>query len=287
MEQRSEAWFEARRGRVTASNVGAILGHSPHRSRKDVMRGMVREYHGADREFQGNVATDWGTQNEAGAIIDYKLKTMHDVKAIGFVEREDWAGASPDGLVGKDGGIEIKCPFGIRTAHCPVPFKTLAEQPHYYDQVQFTLWVTQRQWWHFFQWTINETKLEIAKVDQDWVDSNIPRLRQFHAEFLSEIDNPEHLEPRHPVIDTPEAKSLIADWEKVNANIEALLERKRNLIDSLVSLAGDRNALIAGRKLTLVEREGAIAWARVAKDHCGDVDFEPYRGKASRFWRLS
>lgn len=47
MEQRSEEWFEARKNRITASAVGAILGNAPYATRDDVMRRMVREYHGA------------------------------------------------------------------------------------------------------------------------------------------------------------------------------------------------------------------------------------------------
>lgn len=205
MKQRSAEWFEARKNRITASNVGAILGRNPYRTRADVMRDMVREYHGAEREFTGNAATEWGTHNEDGALIDYKLKTTHEVETVGFITREDWAGASPDGLVGDKGGVEIKCPYSLRISPCPVPFKPLADQPHYYDQVQFTLWVTGREWWHFFQWAINETKLEVAHVDKDWQNENLPRLRQFYAEYLEERDNPEHLQPRRAVLDTEEA----------------------------------------------------------------------------------
>lgn len=287
MEQRSPEWFEARKNRITASNVGAILGNNPYRTRHDAMRDMVREYHGAPREFTGNAATEWGTHNEDGALFDYKMKTTHEVEQVGFITREDWAGASPDGLVGNKGGVEIKCPYGIRIAPCPVPFKPLADQPHYYDQVQFTLWVTQREWWHFFQWTINETKLETVEVDTDWQNENLPRLRQFYAEYLTERDNQEHLAPRRPSLDTPEAHRMVAEWDALTEQLAALTERKKDLLDSMVSLAGGKDTLFAGRKLTCVEREGAVSYARAVKDLMPDADLSPYRGKASRFWRLS
>lgn len=287
MRQRSPEWFEARKNRITASNVGAILGNNPYRTRHDAMRDMVREYHGAPREFTGNAATEWGTHNEDGALFDYKMKTTHEVEQVGLITREDWAGASPDGLVGDKGGVEIKCPYGIRNAPCPVPFKSLADQPHYYDQVQFTLWVTQREWWHFFQWTINETKLETVEVDADWQNENLPRLRQFYAEYLTERDNQEHLAPRRPSLDTPEAHGMVAEWDALTEQLAALTERKKDLLDSMVSLAGGKDTLFAGRKLTCVEREGAVSYARAVKDLLPDADLSPYRGKASRFWRLS
>lgn len=288
MEQRSDEWFDARRTRVTASSVGAILGLNPWMTRHDVMRNMVRSAKHAPQEFTGNAATEWGNYNEAGALIDYKFKTGLDVEQVGFIPYEDWAGCSPDGLVGPNAGLEIKCPYSLRTSHCPVPFKTLAEQPHYEAQVQFSMFVTGREAWHFFQWTPNETRLETVEFDPAWVDRNVPILRQFHAEFLWELENnaAEHLAPRRAVIDTQEAHSLVEDYDKVNAELAALTERKRDLLDSMVSLAGGKDALFAGRKLTQVEREGAVAYARMVKELLPDADVEPYRGKAARYWRL-
>ena len=64
-EQRSPAWFEKRKGRVTGSIVGAILGLSPYMTRADAMRSMVRAAIGAPSEFTGNVATEYGTMHES------------------------------------------------------------------------------------------------------------------------------------------------------------------------------------------------------------------------------
>jgi len=288
MQQRSPEWFEARKGRVTASLVGAILGLSPYMNRQDAMRVMVREALGAEREFVGNIATEYGTNNEAGALIDYRIETTHEVQEIGFVPLGDWAGVSPDGLVGKDGGVEIKCPFGLRNADKPVPFKSLADQPHYEAQVQFTLYVTGRRWWHFFQWALNGTKLEVVYPDLDWQAQHIPALRQFHAEFLHEVEHnaAEHLAPRRVEIDTPEAHKMAAEWDELREQIANAQERQRDLLDSIVTMAGGKDALFAGRKLTCVERSGAVQWAKVAAKYCPDADTAPFTGKASRFWRL-
>lgn len=289
MKQRSEEWFAARTGLVTASIVGAILGNSPYMTRADAMRRLVRDAIGADPEFTGNVATEYGTANEAGAIIDYRLETTQEVAEGGFVTREDWAGASPDGLIGKTGGIEVKCPYSLRGAPRPVPFKSLDEQPHYYDQVQFTLWVTQREWWHFFQWAPNGTRLEVVKPDEEWQDACLPVLRQFHAELLHEIEHnaDEHLAPKRVEIDTPEAARMMVEWDELAEQFERLAERKRDLQDAIVSLAGGKNALIAGRKVTQIEREGAVSYARVVKEHCPKVDLAAYRGKPSLYWKIT
>ena len=67
MEQRSPEWFAARAGRVTGSQVGGLLGLSPHVSEGDAFRALVRSVHGLDSEFKGNVATEYGSFHEDGA----------------------------------------------------------------------------------------------------------------------------------------------------------------------------------------------------------------------------
>jgi putative phage-type endonuclease len=284
MEQRSLAWFEARKGRITASSVGAILGHAPYATRDDVMRRMVREYHGAPEEFEGNIATEYGTRNEAGALTEYIMETGNEVEQIGFVTLEHWAGCSPDGLIGEDGGLEIKCPFGLRKDEAPA-FKTLKEQPHYYDQIQFSLWVTGRKWWDFYQWSPNGTMLERVEVDELWQGFSLPHLRQFHAEYVDERKTPDvHLEPKRPIIDTPEARRIMAEYEQICEALDRAEERKKELLSNMAVIAMDRNVVFAGRNLTKIEKAGAIAYAKAVKALLPDADLEPYRGKPSSYW---
>lgn len=284
MEQRTKEWFEARAGRITASSVGAILGHAPYATRDDVMRRMVREYHGAPSEFEGNIATDYGTRNEAGALTEYVMETGNNVEQIGFVNYEHWAGCSPDGLIGEDGGLEIKCPFGLRKDVVPA-FKPLKEQPHYYDQIQFSLWVTYKLTWDFYQWSPRGTKLETVGVDHDWQSYSLPRLRQFYAEYLVERENPAiHLEPKRPIIDTPEAHRIMAEYDQICEALDRAEERKKELLADMVKIAGEKNVVFAGRKLTKTEKAGAIAYAKAVKALLPDADLEPYRGKPSSYW---
>jgi putative phage-type endonuclease len=288
MEQRTPEWHKARKGRITASVVGAILGNSPFMDRNDAMRAMVRDALGLEREFTGNVATEYGNANEQTALFEYRLITLHDVDKSGFVPLDDWAGCSPDGLIGLNGGLEIKCPYGLRDADAPVAFKPLADQPHYHDQVQFSMAVTGREWWHFFQWAKNGNKLETVKACKDWQADNMPKLRQFHAELLHEIaeNADEYRQPKRITVDTPEAHKMVAEWDEIAEQLDLLAERKKDLLDSMVSMAGERDAFFAGRKLTMTERAGSVAYARVVKEHLPDLSLDKYRGKPSRFWGL-
>lgn len=286
MEQRSPEWFEARKKRVTGSIVGAILGCAPYMTRNDAMRLMVREALGAEREFKGNVATEYGTYNEEGALLEFQMESGLSVKPAPFVQFEDWLGASPDGYASDGGLVEIKCPFGLRESTSNALFKTAEEQPHYFAQMQIQMHVTGAPHCHFYQWARRSSRAETVHYDTSWINQNIPILRQFYAEFLHELKNnaEEYLAPKRVEIDTPAAHKMAAEWEELNEQLERVAERKKDLLAEMVELAGNKNAIIAGKKLTLTKRDGAISYGRAIKALCPGADLEPYRGKASEYW---
>ena len=282
MEQRSPEWHEARKGRITASMVGAILGLSPNLSRAGAMRRMVRDAHGAEPEFTGNIATEYGEFNEDGAVAEYEMETGDRIQKVGFIPHEDWAGCSPDGLINDDGGLEAKCPFGKRKEG---DLKPLEDQPHYYAQVQFSLWVTGRKYWHFYQWTPRQTKLEVVLPDQAWRDENLPKLRQFYAEFLAEDPAP-HLEAKRVEVDTLEAARIVAEYDQLAEAIENAEARKKESLAEMVRLSGDRDAVFAGRNLTKISKAGSVSYAKAIAELLPGADLEKWRGKPSSYWVL-
>lgn len=286
IEQNTPEWYQARKGRVTASMVGAILGVAPYMTRDDAMRRMVRDYHGAPAEFEGNTATAWGTQNEDGARFEFTLETGFTVEKCGFFTFEDWAGASPDGLIGEHSLIEIKCPFGLKYKEKP-QFKTAEEQPHYYAQMQFQMMVTGRSMTHFFQWAPKGTSLEMVIFNKSWIDENLPKLKAFYEDYLNEIKNPEHLEPKRKIVENNQSRLLLQEYDELSTAIELGEARKKEIIAELEKLSDGRDSLIWGRKFTKVEKAGSISYAKVVKDHLKDVDLEPYRGKNSFYWKLT
>lgn len=277
-----------RNKRITASMVGAILGNSPWMTRDDAMRSLVRDALGAEREFEGNVATEYGNNNEAGSIMEFQMETGLTVTPAKFQTRDDWAGASPDGWVSDGGGLECKCPYGLRKGG---EFKSLEDQPQYYDQVQFSLWVTEKPHWWFSQWKPDDTWNTKWLPDIDWQNQNLPILRQFHAEFLDTIADPElaaeHLAPKRVTIDTPEAAKMIREYDELSEQIELATERKKDLLKDIAALGKGKNALVAGRKVTKVSREGAIKYAAIVKEKLPDLDTSPWRGKPSSFWKVT
>jgi len=292
VEQRSAEWFAARRGRLTASDCGAVLGLDPNRTREDVMRAMVREWHGAEREFQGNIATQWGVANEVNAIAAFELETGLSVQPCGFYTYEDWLGASPDGLVLNPDktikcGIEVKCPFGKRTITNPNEFKTIEEQPHYYAQMQIQMVCTNLSTWAFQQWSIKTSRPMLIVKDDLWMRENLPILKAFHDEYLIEREKPEkYLEPKRKIIDTPQARKMVQEYDDLTDAIEAATNRRKDLLAEMATIAKNTNAEFAGRNLTLVKREGGIKYAEAVKHLAPSANLEPWRGKPSEYWVL-
>lgn len=291
MEQRSPEWFEARRGRIDASIVGAILGHAPYMTRADALRSMVRATLGAESEFTGNVATEYGTFHENGALLEYRMETGNDVEAVGFIAAEDWAGFSPDGIVkGKGRGLEIKCPYSLRNGVTDEKsFKSIFDDDlaHYYDQVQFSMWCGGFDEWDFFQWCPNATRLELVRWNGQWQDESLPKLRQFYAEYLDALKEPdEYLAPKRVTIDTPEAQRIVAEYDELKEAIENAEARREELLAEMVRIADSKNADFAGRELTETKRQGSISYAKAIAKYAPKADLEPFRGKASSSWGL-
>lgn len=288
IEQRTPEWYAARKGRVTASNVGAILGLDPYRNADDVLRAMVREYHGAEREFTGNAATEWGTANEALAKAAFELEYGVTVEHASFVvhPEHDWLGASPDGIINGKTLLEIKCPYGLRNEPLP-SFKPISEQPHYYAQMQVQMACTGAEICIFIQWTPAALSVEWVGFDEKWWAENFPALKCFHMNYFAEIDNPDHLKPKRKEVETVDAKRLLQEYDDTLEIIDQATERKKELMARFVEMTGGQDGLICGRKLTKVVSQGSVSYAKVVKEHCPDVDLEPYRGKASESWRLT
>lgn len=115
MDQRTDEWFAARLGKVTASRVADVIaktksGYSA--SRENYMADLIVErLTGQKASSFSNAAMEWGTATEPQARAAYSAKTGELVEEVGFLCHPviEQAGASPDGVVG-EGLVEIKCP---------------------------------------------------------------------------------------------------------------------------------------------------------------------------------
>lgn len=294
--QRTPEWHESRKLRITGSRIGAILGLSPWQTPDDILRAMVREYHGAPSEFVDNPAVQHGRNHEDAAMLAFMRETGLMVERCGFYPCGDRMGASPDGITSDAGVLELKVPFSCRDGR---PFKPLTDQPHYRAQVQTEILATGLQHAYFAQYRAPRgdpldadyvpEAIEIERVEPDpqWWDDTHAQLGEFYRRLLAELDNPEHLEPLRVEIDTPEAGALLAEVDAIRERRRGDEAREKAIVADLTSMAGEKNALIHGRKLTLVKRRGSIAYAKAIAELLPDADLEKWRGKGSESWRLT
>ena len=148
MEQRTPEWFARRLGKVTASRIADLMAKTksgPAASRANYLAQLVTErLTGRPTEGYESTAMAWGTEQEPNARAAYSARMGVLVDEVGFVDHPTLAaGASPDGLVGETGLIEIKCP---NTATMLEYIEDRAIPQKYRLQMQWQLAVTGRDW---------------------------------------------------------------------------------------------------------------------------------------------
>jgi len=186
--QGSSGWHKSRAERVTASQFGVVCGVSDFARPVDLW--MLRTGRVED-PFRGNADTARGNTLEPVALAWYKKnfcsspKVEVQVTGHWLCEGASYLGASPDGLIGEDGLIEIKCPR----------YQTHEYVPAYYmAQVQGQLHITKRAWCDFVSYHQTQEptvhRVYYSKAYWDWM---FPQLRQFY--FHIQMDEPPALLP--------------------------------------------------------------------------------------------
>ena len=147
MDQRSDEWYAVRLGKVTASAFSNATAGGAGKTRTTLMRKLIAErMTDLPEESYSNGAMDWGTETEEQARDYYAQINDCIVKEVGFVELNEDIGASPDGLIGENGLIEIKCPNSSTHIGYILDNKLPSS---YVKQVQGQMWVTGRKWTDF------------------------------------------------------------------------------------------------------------------------------------------
>ncbi|MBY0515118.1 MAG: YqaJ viral recombinase family protein [Gemmataceae bacterium] len=187
--QYSPEWWEARRGVPTASRFDRIL--TPKTSKPSSQQEPYTHELIADRvRFDPRVVTDrpmnaamrHGVDCEPEARDWYALEGNHDVQQVGFCLTDDGRmGCSPDGLVGTDGLLEIKCPEP-KTHVGYLMAGTLPDE--YRCQVHGQLLVTGRRWCDFFSYCPGFDPFLIRVAPDEFTD----RLASELARFVDRLD---------------------------------------------------------------------------------------------------
>lgn len=191
--QRTEQWHADRAGRITASRfvdvVAKTAAGKPKAERAKYMREVVFERLAAQAKHSvSSKSLNWGTEVEDFAIDAYELRTGLITARSPFVvhPRYDFIGASPDRLVGVDGGCEVKCPHD-EGVHIETWLSGMPED--HIPQVQGGMLVTGRAWWDFISYDPRQGerfRLYVQRIERDqaYINSMLAELLQFNAEAL-------------------------------------------------------------------------------------------------------
>ena len=191
MEQRTEEWFSARLGKVTASRVADVLAKiksGESASRKNYkMELVVQRLTNKQGESFTNAAMEWGTEQEPFARMAYEAHTGTFVKEEGFVDHPtiEGFGCSPDGIVG-EGLIEIKCPNTANHIETVLENKVPSK---YIPQMQCQMACTGAKWCDFVSFdprVPEDLQLFVVRVerDQEYIDAMEVEVKQFLREVL-------------------------------------------------------------------------------------------------------
>lgn len=162
IEQQTDEWFKMKAGKFSASDAQAIatagtgLTTLCYKKVAERISGMIEiGYTNSDIER--------GNELESAARTAYEIRTKRSIVQVGFVEASKSVGCSPDGLVGKKGLVEIKCPNGSNF----IKHQVLGIPSKYKWQMQMQMFVCEREWCDFVAYNENFSDIFVARVKRN------------------------------------------------------------------------------------------------------------------------
>ena len=193
-----DIWMSQRLGKFTSSKLGALMSKGRGKDKEWGQMAMSYIYTKIAEKMTGvphytpeTNAMQWGTDHEAEAIEYYNNVTGNDATPMGkvFIEFNDNCGGSPDGFVGEDGVIEVKCPYNSANHIETFIEKTMKKE--YFYQCQGNMLFTGRKWCDFISYDPRmpeNMQMVIIRVERDdEVCNSIAERIQKAAEKIIEI----------------------------------------------------------------------------------------------------
>ncbi len=191
-EQRTDEWFAQRAGKVTASAIYKVMAKTKTgygADRANYMADLITErLTGQPTQGFTNAAMMWGIETEPQARSMYSLVSLNDVEETGFWPHPSipMTGASPDGLAGSNGLVEIKCP---NSATHIATLRGASIDRKYLLQMQWQMACTGREWCDFVSFDPRlpgEMQIHIQRVDRD--SALLSEIEAEVTSFLAEVD---------------------------------------------------------------------------------------------------
>lgn len=263
VKQGSQEWFDIRKGRITASIAGALLGYDPNITESQAMKIVMDCY-----DKKENIVLDHGKHFEKEALEDFKIQYGMDVKECGIFTEDEWLAGSPDGLIGEFSILEIKCPFRDKE------LAGIFSKRHYHVQCQINMYLTGRELTYFYQWLPDgRTMMEEVRYDEDYAIYLISELYEIYQEL-------------HSTKEKQRAGYLMSKYQDTCDQIKKLEEEKKETLAELVTECKERESIINGKRLFLMRRKGSVNYKELIDDLDLDIDIDAYRSEDSVYWTV-
>jgi len=189
--QNTPEWNQLKCGWIGASRIGDMMATTKNgwaASRKNYFNELLAQRLTGRRTSRYVYSLNNRLEMEPEARAAYEFYTGNEVVEVGFIPHPkiDRAGASPDGLVGKDGGLEIKCCDA--GAHLAMIETGIIDSTYLY-QCQFGMACSERPWWDFVAYHPDmpeELKFWTRRIERD--DQLIERIENAVRDFDAEIE---------------------------------------------------------------------------------------------------
>lgn len=166
MEQRSDEWYDIRKGKMTASNAATIATNG--KGLESYIYNLLAEKYALNNDEESYISQDMqrGIDREQQARMTYEIE-FEEIEQVGFIEIDEYTGCSPDGLINEDGGIEIKAPNNQNFFRLLVDGESAIDKKYLW-QCQMSMLVSGRKWWDLCFWNGNfSSNIIVFKVEPD------------------------------------------------------------------------------------------------------------------------
>lgn len=244
-QAKSEKWHVTRRLLLTASNFKDVCKSQIDKTKNDVVRKILYQSHN-----NMHPAMLYGRNNESNALdrLEEHLKILIEPCGLFIDDTILGLGASPDGLIGQEGIVEIKCPYTLKDtepleaikkgcswskehfeSNDPLKLKTSSR---YYYQIQGQLHITKRKWCILSIWTPKAShNLNILYNKNFWETKMLPRLTEFYWKYLvPELLNPKLLyKTKNSDVPNEKPQEPPKVYEKINDPLQQFFYGKKKL----------------------------------------------------------
>ena len=253
-EQGSEEWKALRYGNINSTDGAVIEGVNQHKKVDQFVREHVRGMAGAESEFKGNVYTEHGigTEPEAREFFENEWGFMVDETGSVVHPEHSFLRGSPDGLVGLNAILEIKCPYNEYGPAKPYSIRD-PKKRMYLWQVQHMMAVCDVDLCHYLCYVSPDVfTYEEVKREPDWLDqmvagqlmpvsqdTSVKRIELYHAwrnHVHVEFQDPEK---RQKYLDPKDNCKMISDDDDIN-ELSKKIQRRNRLQAEIDTVVGDK-----------------------------------------------